>query len=122
GWNEKDNKGELTTRLSVQHWDLATGKAQATFWTAENPGGDPVRLVELAIKAMQEHALNVAGPYFAALSANGKTVAWGGAEGAHVWDVQSLGTSPPKIPKEVAEENKKAAEKKKDIDEQLCLT
>ena len=47
-----------------------------------------------------------AGVFFAALSADGKTVAWGGAEEqdkkitgtAHVWDVQSLAASPRRLP------------------------
>src|SRR5439155_23059745 len=97
-------------RVSVQHWDLATGKARATFWTPVNPGGT------------HEFSGNVVGMYFAALSADGKTVAWGGAEGegekknigtAHVWEVESLATSPPEIPKEImeAEEAKQAAKK-----------
>src|SRR5205807_10200419 len=69
---------------SVQHWDLATGKARATFWTPVSPGGN------------HPEAGHVVGFFFAALSADGKTVAWGGAEGdgkitgtAHVWEVQS---------------------------------
>src|SRR5438874_4288086 len=95
-------------RVSVQHWDLASGKARASFWTPVNPGGD------------HPEAGHVVGFYFAALSADGKTVAWGGAEGedkitgtAHVWEVQSLATSPPKIPKELeeAQEAEKAATK-----------
>jgi WD40 repeat protein len=115
-WIFEDNAG-TNGRVSVQHWDLATGKARATFWTPVNPGGD------------HPEAGHVVGFYYAALSADGKTVAWGGAEGdgritgtAHVWEVQSLATSPPKVQKPVAEKKKEAAEKKKDIDEQLCLT
>ena len=102
----------LVGRVSVQHWDLATGKARATFWTPVNPGGT------------HEFSGNVVGIYFAALSADGKTVAWGGAEGdaritgtAHVWEVQSLATSSPEIPKEVAEKHKEAAEHQKDIED-----
>jgi uncharacterized protein (TIGR03067 family) len=49
--------------------------------------------------------------FFAALSADGKTVAWGGVEEegkkitgtAHVWDAQSLPTTLPELPKEPAE-------------------
>ena len=48
--------------LAVQHWEVATGKARATLWAPFNAGG------------------NNAGIYFAALSADGKTVAWGGEE------------------------------------------
>jgi RNA polymerase sigma factor (sigma-70 family) len=93
-FGEKENEGGL----AVEQWDLATGKAKASFWAPFNPfnsGGPP-------------GAGTNAGIFFAALSGNGKTVAWGGAEGqgrmitgtAHVWDVQSLATSPPKLPKE----------------------
>src|SRR5205823_4323707 len=105
-----DKEGKKV-RVSVQHWDLATGKEVATFWTPVNPGGN------------HRAAGHVAGIRFAALSADGKTVAWGGTEGgeeknitgtAHVWEVGSLATSPPEIPKE-------AAEQKKDV-EQLRLT
>ena len=109
---EKDTENPIG-RVSVQHWDLATGKAKATFWTPVNPGGN------------HPEAGHVVGFYYAALSADGKTVAWGGAEGpeegytgtAHVWEVESLATSPPKIPKELkeAEEAKKA--ERKDIDD-----
>src|SRR5207249_2759583 len=91
-------------RVSVQHWDLATGKEVATFWTPVNPGGN------------HKAAGHVAGIRFAALSADGKTVAWGGAEGdkdnptgtAHVWEVGSLTTSSPEIPNEAAEQKKDA--------------
>jgi WD40 repeat protein len=76
--------------LAVQQWDLATHKATATFWA-------PINF---------QWSTN-AGIFFTALSADGKTVAWGGAEEqdkkitgtAHVWDVQSLATAPPKLPK-----------------------
>src|SRR5205085_6462845 len=69
---------------------------------------------------------HVVGFYFAALSADGKTVAWGGAEGkeeekitgtAHVWEVQSLATSPPKIPKELEEAQEAKKAEKKDIED-----
>jgi hypothetical protein len=73
--------------VSVQHWDLATGKARATLWVPVNTGGG-----------------NNTGFFFAALSADGKTVAWGGEEKhpkymgtAYVLDVQSLSTT-PKLP------------------------
>src|SRR5207253_8786429 len=78
------------------------------YWTPVYPGGN------------RPEAGHVVGFYFAALSADGKTVAWGGAEGedkitgtAHVWEVESLATSPPKIPKELeeAQEAEKAAKK-----------
>src|SRR5439155_17826464 len=91
----------LVGRVSVQHWDLATGKARATFWTPVNPGGT------------HEFSGNVVGIYFAALSADGKTVGWGGAEGegeekiigtAHVWEVESLATKMPETPKEIVEQ------------------
>ena len=87
-FGETQNEGGL----AVQHWDLATGKARAAFWSPFNfsgPGG----------------AGTNAGVFFSALSADGKTVAWGGAEEkdkritgtAHVWDVESLATSPHKL-------------------------
>jgi internalin A len=104
-----DKEGKKV-RVRVQHWDLATGKEVATFWTPVNPGGN------------HRAAGHVAGIRFAALSADGKTVAWGGAEGpkeenftgtAHVWEVGSLAASPPEIPKEAAEQKK---------DEPLVLT
>jgi hypothetical protein len=97
-WIFDDNKGENRTgRVSVQNWDLATGKAGATYWTPVSPGGN------------HPDAGHVVGFYFAALSADGKTAAWGGAEGgegdphtgtAHVLAVGSLYTTPPKLPKE----------------------
>ena len=76
--------------LAVQHWEVATGKARATHWTPFNAGS------------------NNAGVQFTALSADGKTVAWGGVEEkdkkitgtAHVCEVGSLATSVPKLPKE----------------------
>jgi RNA polymerase sigma factor (sigma-70 family) len=79
---------------AVQRWEAATGKAGATYWAPFNSGGPP-------------GAGTNAGVFFTALSADGKTVAWGGAEGrdkqitgtAEVWDVQALATTPPKIPK-----------------------
>src|SRR5205809_7622972 len=91
--SDKDGK---KVRVTVEHWDLATGKEVATFWTPVNPGGN------------HRAAGHVAGIRFAALSADGKTVAWGGAEGkeepltgtAHVWEVGSLSTSPRELPKE----------------------
>ncbi len=109
-WIFEDIKDENSGRVSVQQWDLATGKARATFWTPVRPGGD------------HPEAGHVVGFFYAALSADGKTVAWGGAEGddkitgtAHVWEVQSLSTSPPKIPKKIEEKKKAAAEEEKDI-------
>src|SRR2546423_5358735 len=90
-----DKEGKKV-RVTVEHWDLATGKEVATFWTPVNPGGN------------HRAAGHVAGIRFAALSADGKIVAWGGAEGkeepltgtAHVWEVEWLSTSPPELPKE----------------------
>src|SRR5205823_3303161 len=64
-WIFEDDTG-TNGRVSVQHWDLATGKARATFWTPVNPGGN------------HPDAGHVVGFYFAGLSADGKTVAWGG--------------------------------------------
>ena len=66
--HEKEKEGGL----SVRHWDLATGKARATFWAPFNYGS------------------NNAGFFFAALSADGKTVAWGGVEEQ---DGKSTGTA-----------------------------
>jgi RNA polymerase sigma factor (sigma-70 family) len=82
--------------LAVQHWEVASGKVRSTFWAPINAGGPP-------------GAGTNAGVFFAALSADGKTVAWGGAEKreekvtgtAEVWEVQSLATAPPKLPKEI---------------------
>src|SRR5205085_11548402 len=75
--------------LSVRHWDLATGKARATFWPL-----NPVKTWGSSNADM---------PY-AVLSADGKTVAWGGVEGptgsAHVWEVGSLARKVPEMPKE----------------------
>src|SRR5207253_7598960 len=73
--------------IAVQHWDLATGKARATYWA---PG--------------HFYSAN-SGVYFTALSADGRPVAWGDEEKkgkeitgtAHVWEVGSLATSPPKL-------------------------
>ncbi len=98
--------GEITGMgYAVQRWEVATGKERAFYWAPFNngepgPGG----------------AGTNCGIYFTALSADGKTVAWGGAEErdkkitgtAHVWDVQSLVTSPPKLPKEPGKPAKNA--------------
>jgi hypothetical protein len=78
--------------LAVQHWEVANGKERAAFWAP--------------YKGSVNGAGTNAGVFFAALSADGKTVAWGGTEEqdkkikgtAHVWDVQSLATSPRKLP------------------------
>jgi WD40 repeat protein len=90
-WSLGETQNELG--LAVQQWELATGKARAAFW-APYKG---------CVNNVGSHN---AGVYFASLSADGKTVAWGGAEEqdkkitgtAHVWDVQALATSPPKLP------------------------
>jgi len=94
----KDGGKEGGWGLAVQHWEAATGKARASFrapfnFNGHNAGGAN------------------AGVFFSALSADGKTVAWGGAEEkdkkitgtAHVWEVGSLATSAPKL----SEESKK---------------
>jgi uncharacterized protein (TIGR03067 family) len=90
-WSVRETENEIG--LAVDHWDVATGKARAGFWApskgSENGAGS-----------------NNAGIYFAALSADGKTVAWGGTEEqdqkitgtAHVWEVQALAASPPRLP------------------------
>jgi WD40 repeat protein len=91
-WYFDDMKNE--TLLAVDHWELATGKARATFWAPLS-------------NDMERGAGTKAGAPYSALSAAGKTVAWGGGEEqdkktagtAHVWEVQSLATSPPKLPK-----------------------
>ena len=96
---EKD--GFTEGGMSVQHWELATGKVGATFGARFNPFKDG----ECSTRDF----------FFTALSADGKTVAWGGAEEqdkkitgtAHVWEVESLDTSPPKLPKDADD---KAAE------------
>jgi RNA polymerase sigma factor (sigma-70 family) len=82
--------------LAVQHWEAATGKARATYWAPINAGGPP-------------GAGTNAGVFFAALSADGQKVAWGGAEKrdekitgtGEIWDVQSLAHTPPRLPKEI---------------------
>jgi WD40 repeat protein len=89
-FDEKEGEGGL----AIDHWDVATGKARATFWSPVTPD-------------MNRGAGTKAGAPYSALSADGKTVAWGGGEEqdkktagtAHVWEVQSLATSPPKLPK-----------------------
>ena len=93
-----DEKGK-ERGLAVDHWDLATGKARATFWA-------PLPRITYG----ERRDLGKAFFPMAALSADGKTVAWRGAEWepknksnigtAHVWDVESLPTTPPKLPKE----------------------
>jgi WD40 repeat protein len=93
GENEKEGG------IAVQQWEVATGRLEKTSWAAFDAGGPP-------------GAGTNAGIFFAAISADGKTVAWGGAEGhgspfsprqkqpitgtAHVWHVQALASSPPK--------------------------
>ena len=86
-WSIDEKKNEAG--LAVDHWELATGKARATHW------------------APFSFASQVAGIFFSALSADGKTVAWGGEEKkpkymgtAHVWDVESLATTAPKLSEE----------------------
>jgi WD40 repeat protein len=84
-FGETENEGGL----AVQHWDLATRKARVTFWA-------PISL---------QWNTN-AGIFFAALSADGRTVAWGGTEEqdqkitgtAQVWNVQSLAPRRPSRP------------------------
>jgi WD40 repeat protein len=88
-FGETENEGGH----AVTRWELAGGKARATFWAPFKFDGPP-------------GAGTNAGVYFTALAADGKTVAWGGAEErdkkitgtAEVWEVQSLATSPPRLP------------------------
>jgi WD40 repeat protein len=90
-WSFRGTENEIG--LAVQHWELANGKDRATFWAPFSAGSFNAGIFN-------------AGIYFTALSADGKTVACGGAEEqgekitgtAHVWDVHSLSTSPPKSP------------------------
>src|SRR5262245_37958412 len=87
---------EKEVGFAVKHWDVATGKKGASFWAPQLQG----------LRAGGHNA----GVYFTALSADGKTVAWGGAEEreaqitgtAHVWEVQSLTTTPPGLTGEPA--------------------
>jgi WD40 repeat protein len=89
-WSFGEKENEIG--LSVQHWEVATGKERAAFWAPD--------------KGSVNGAGTNAGVYFAALSADGKTVAWGGAEEqdkkitgtANVWDVQAIAILPPKLP------------------------
>jgi len=88
-WSVGETENELG--LAVQHWELATGKERAAFWMPLQGG-------------VKDVGSSNAGVSFAALSADGKTVAWGGTEEqdrkitgtAHVWEVQSLAASAPK--------------------------
>jgi WD40 repeat protein len=93
GNNEKEGG------IAVQQWEVATGRLQKTSWATFDASGPP-------------GAGTNAGVFFAALSADGKTVAWGGAEGlgspfssrrdqpiigtAQVWHVRTLATWPAK--------------------------
>jgi WD40 repeat protein len=89
-WSLGEKENEIG--LAVQRWEVATGKERAAFWAPH--------------KGRVNGAGTNAGVFFAALSADGKTVAWGGAEEqdkkitgtAHVWDVQSLAASPRRLP------------------------
>jgi RNA polymerase sigma factor (sigma-70 family) len=89
-WSGDEMKNE--GGLAVDHWELATGKSRATFWAPQS-------------NDMERSAGTKAGAPFTALSADGKTVAWGGTEGkdekitgtAHVWEVGSLAASAPKL-------------------------
>jgi dipeptidyl aminopeptidase/acylaminoacyl peptidase len=89
-WSFGETENEIG--LAVQHWEVANGKERAAFWAP--------------YKGSVNGAGTNAGVFFAALSADGKTVAWGGAEEqdkkitgtAYVWDVQALAISPPKRP------------------------
>jgi hypothetical protein len=73
--------------LAVQDWDVATGTARGTSWAPVDPKSDN------------------AGVFFASLSRDGRLVAWGGGVWrdnqhrgtAEVWEVRSLGPSPPRI-------------------------
>jgi WD40 repeat protein len=90
-WSIGESENELGP--AVPHWELATGKERAAFWMPLSGG-------------VNDAGSNNAGVYFAALSADGKTVAWGGTEErdkkitgtAHVWEVHSLAASPSKLP------------------------
>jgi uncharacterized protein (TIGR03067 family) len=90
-WSVGQTENELG--LAVQHWELATGKERAAFWMPSR--GD-----------VNDVGSNNAGVSFVALSADGKTVAWGGTEEqhkkitgtAHVCEVQSLATAPRELP------------------------
>jgi len=85
---EKDGVKEGGWGPVVQHWEVATGKARATFLAPFNLNGHNAGGAN-------------AGVFFSALSADGKTVAWGGVEErgkkitgtAYVREVQSLATS-----------------------------
>jgi RNA polymerase sigma factor (sigma-70 family) len=89
---ETDGVKEAGWGLAVQQWETATGKARASFLAPFNFNGHNAGGAN-------------AGVFFSALSADGKTVAWGGAEEkdkkitgtAHVWEVGSLATSAPKL-------------------------
>lgn len=81
--------------LAVQRWEVATGKSWSASWAP--------------YESRVSGAGTNSGVFFAALSTDGRTVAWGGAEElnmmitgtAHVWDVRSLApglSTPPKRP------------------------
>jgi len=87
-YGEHENEGGY----AIKHYEAATGKQRRAFWAPYKPGAPG--------------AGSNAGIFFTALSADGQSVAWGGAEErdkkitgtAHVWDVEALPTTPPKIP------------------------
>jgi hypothetical protein len=97
--------------LAVRQWEVASGKARATHWAPFNLDALKPRLRGDGLNAFKGDWLKGGGHnegvFFVALSAEGKSVAWGGAEErdrnitgtAQVWEVQSLAAAPPRLPK-----------------------